>query len=333
MESPAHRHHPAVNPMRYGFMDLSRNGVTVIGHGGDTFWFHSLMALFPESNKGLFVSFNTDKGGGTYMEVLEEFMKRYYPEKNALASPIKVDKKFLKRFAGAYRANRYAYHDITTISSLFGDLTIVVDSFRLKLTSGETVKYYIPVDSLTFREEHSSQVIAFKQDQKREIKELFLGTLPIVAFDKVSGLSSSTIHNSIFIGVALLTVIMLLYWPITSRARKGYEVVSSVLPLPPGAKIVGWLNYFFLAAFYAGLVIILADPKSIVYGVPLALKILLGLPFLIILLTLIMFLQLYRIWGNHRHAAWSRLFYLVITLMSVAALWQLYYWNFLGFHY
>jgi hypothetical protein len=260
-------------------------------------------------------------------------MKRYFPEKSPLTSSIRVDKKFLKRFEGAYRGNRYNYHDITKIASLFGDVMIASDSSRLKITAGENVKYYIPVDSLTFREEHSSQVIAFGQNQNREITQLFLGTLPIIAFDKVNGLSSSTVHSSIFLGIALISVVMLFYWPITSRARKGYEIVWSIMPLPPGAKIVGWTNYFLLATFYLGLVIILADPSSIVFGIPIALKILLGLPFIIIFLTLIMFLQLYRIWGNRRHAVWSRVFYFLITIMSVAALWQMYFWNFLGFHY
>ncbi len=133
MEQPAHRHHPDVNPMRYGFMDLSRNGVTVIGHGGNTFWFHSLMALFPESNAGLFISFNTDKGGSTSLDVLNEFMDEYFPEKNPLKTPIASSKKFLKQFEGAYRVNRFAYNDITTVSSLLGHIKVSVkDSMMLK---------------------------------------------------------------------------------------------------------------------------------------------------------------------------------------------------------
>ena len=75
------------------------------------------------------------------------------------------------------------------------------------------------------------------------------------------------------------------------------------------------------------------DPFSIVYGVPTALKIILILPFAIILLTLIMFLQLYRIWSQRRYSAWSRLFYVLITVVSTVALWQLYFWNYIGFNY
>ena len=334
MESPAYRHHPSVNPMLYGFIDMSRNGVTVIGHGGDTFWFHSLMALFPESNTGLFISFNTDSGGSVIDEVLNEFMNRYFPERNPLASAMKVDAEFLERFAGAYRVNRYNYHDITTVGSLFGDVKIeAINSSKLKVTAWETVKYYVPVDRLVFREEHTSEVIAFRENQNGEITHLFMGNFPTFALDKVGGARSADVHRSIFLVVALMTVLMLFYWPLTSRARKGYELSGTLLPLPAGAKVVAWLNYFLLAVFYSGVMISVGDPFSIIYGVPTSLKVLLIIPFIVILLTLIMYMQLYRIWNQRRYPAWSRLFYVLITMVSTVALWQLYYWNYIGFNY
>ncbi len=320
--------------MRYGFIDMSRNGVTVIGHGGDTYWFHSLMALFPESRTGLFLSFNTDSGGSITEEVLEEFMNRYFPEKNPLANPIKVDAKFLQRFAGAYRVNRYDYNDITTIASLFGDFRIdAVNSSKLKVTEWETVKYYLPVDRLTFREEHTSETIGFRENLEGEITQLFVGTFPAFALDKVRLARRADVHAAILLVSVLITMLMLVYWPLTARARKGYELTGTLLPLPAGAKFVGWLNYFLLAVFYAGVIASVGDPLSIVYGVPTSLKVVLILPFAIILLTVVMYLQLYRIWNQRRYSAWSRLFYVLITLVSTAALWQLYYWNYIGFNY
>jgi len=60
-------------------------------------------------------------------------MARYFPERNPLHKAIKVNAKFLQRFAGAYRINRYAYHDITTVASLFGDVRIeAVNGSKLK---------------------------------------------------------------------------------------------------------------------------------------------------------------------------------------------------------
>lgn len=331
MTLPAHQHHKDVNPMLHGFIDMSRNGVRVYGHGGDTFWFHSMMALFPEAKTGLFVSFNTEKGPAA--AVMEAFMDRYFPRKE-LQHPIRMSNRMLRRFEGSYRVNRFAHRDLTKVGSLFGDVTISVrDSSALRLTGFGNVRYFLPVDSLTFREEHSSDVIAFGKDPNGVINQLFIGELPIVALDRTTTVSSAALHSSIFIGTAMLTIIMLFYWPVTSRARRGYEPMGSIVPLPPGAKVIGWLNYFLLGVFYIGLLQILSDPTQIVFGVPFSLKVLLVIPFIVILTTFIMMLQLYRIWNQRRHRLWSRVFYFLITIMSIAALWQLYYWNFIGFRY
>jgi len=261
-------------------------------------------------------------------------MNRYFPERNTLAQPMRVDVNFLQRFAGAYRVNRFAYNDITTISSLFGQVKIeVVDSSKLKVTAWETIKYYVPIDALTFREEHTSEVIAFRENSEKKITHLFLGNFPAFALDKVSVIQSADLHRSIFIVVLFTTLLMLFYWPLSYHARKGYERLGNVVSLPSGAKVIGWLNYFLLAVFYVGTLISVGDPFSIVYGVPSSLKIVLVLPFIVILLTVIMYMEVYRIWNQRRYSSWSRLFYIMITLVSTVALWQLYYWNYVGFNY
>ncbi len=334
MEGPAHQHHPRVNPMRYGFMDVSQNGTTIIGHGGDTFWFHSLMVLFPATHTGLFVSFNTDKGGGLVLDLLDEFMKEYFPEQAPLAAPMKVDAKFLQQFAGAYRGNRYPYHDITTISSLFGDARItVVDSTKLRLASGETVKYFVPLDSTTFREQNSSKIIAFDKDGTGKIAHMFIGNLAIFAFDKVSGIKGASPQTTIFVIVLIMTVTVLFYWPFVSWIRSGYHSTRDTISLPFTARGVAWLNYFLLASFYFGLVITLSDPASIVYGIPTSLKLLLMLPIICIPLSLWMVLSTFRLVGDNRFRLSGRMFYALSTIISLLALWQLYYWNFVGFHY
>ncbi len=334
MEQPAHQHHPSVNPMRHGFMDLSRNGVTIIGHGGDTFWFHSLMVLFPESDAGLFISFNTDKGGGTYMEVLDQFAEKYFPGPKAAKEPIKVDRKFLEKFTGFYRGNRYVYHDMTKISSLFSDISITVaDSTKIKVTAGENVQYYLPVDSLTFREEHAPKIIAFSKGDDGKIAHLFIGNLPIIAFDKVSGIQTAGSQGLIFGMVIAAAFIVLLYWPLAASVRRGYRSMRETIMLPLGAKWVAWLDYFFLATFYIGIAMLLSDPESIVFGVTTSIKVILLFPLLSVLMTILMVVNVFRLGFDQRFSLLGRIFYILITIVSATALWQLYYWNLLGFNY
>ena len=49
----------AMNAMCLGFYEESRNGQRIIGHGGDTQWFHSDLHLLLDANVGFFVSYNS----------------------------------------------------------------------------------------------------------------------------------------------------------------------------------------------------------------------------------------------------------------------------------
>src|SRR5207244_4768432 len=46
---------PAVNGMALGFYEENRNGLRIIGHGGDLNYFHSDVHLFPDAGMGFFV--------------------------------------------------------------------------------------------------------------------------------------------------------------------------------------------------------------------------------------------------------------------------------------
>ncbi len=328
MKSPAHRHDPAVNPMRHGFMDLSRGGVEVIGHGGDTFWFHSVMALFPQHNVGFFVSFNTDKGGGVYLDVLDEFMNRYFPEATP-APPLKVTREYLNQFAGQYRANRQNHSDFTSLAGMLGDFTVTVsDSTGLRVQSGERVRHLIPIDSLVFREKNSTAVAAFEK-KEGAITRMFIGNMPIFALDKVSGLKSAELHLFIALAAITMGLLALFFWPFVALSRIGYQSNRFTKPMPFNARLVAWLNFFVLLIFYLG-VASNANEEGIVYGVSTALKIFLYFPFLNLLLTAFMLYWLVRVLAVHYHRVVSKMYYTLLCLTSVAALWQLYYWNMFG---
>jgi CubicO group peptidase (beta-lactamase class C family) len=335
MMSPAHRHHPQVNAMRYGFMDISRNGHTVIGHGGDTFWFHSLMALLPDQQVGFFISFNTDKGGGVYMKVFDQFMDQYFPEKEPLPQPLPVSKKWLQQFAGEYVVNRYPYDDLTKISSLFNRVQITVeDSSHLKVATQNEARLFVPIDSTTFREENKSLRFAFSKDSNGKVSHAFIGELPIFALNKARAAEASGTQILIFFWVVVVSLVTLIFWPFVYFARRKYQrQLGARQPLPILGKAIAWFNFLLLLIFLAGFFITLSDPFEIVYGVPASLKALLIIPFFVILTTAAMVVMLLRSGTNKRHSLRARLFYTVICLTSALALWQLNYWNLIGFNY
>ena len=74
---------PPLNRMELGFFETNVNGREVIGHLGDTDYFHTSLHLFVKENVGLYVSFNstgTDGAAGSLRTALfDDFADRYYP--------------------------------------------------------------------------------------------------------------------------------------------------------------------------------------------------------------------------------------------------------------
>ncbi len=70
-----------LNAMCYGFYEESRNGKRIIGHGGDTVFFHSDLHLILDENVGFFVSYNSAGAGETSARtnLFEAFLDRYFP--------------------------------------------------------------------------------------------------------------------------------------------------------------------------------------------------------------------------------------------------------------
>jgi CubicO group peptidase (beta-lactamase class C family) len=74
--------------MTLGFFDESRNGHRIVGHGGDTQYFHSHLQIYPQERTGIFVSLNST-GNSAYASlalresVLHGFSDRYFPASTA----------------------------------------------------------------------------------------------------------------------------------------------------------------------------------------------------------------------------------------------------------
>src|SRR5438105_6490177 len=81
METRQFELHPMLNGLGVTFLEYSMNGQRIIGHGGDTIYFHSDMVIVPQAHVGYFISYNSagKNVGGGRGEVLCAFADRYFP--------------------------------------------------------------------------------------------------------------------------------------------------------------------------------------------------------------------------------------------------------------
>jgi len=314
------------------------NGVQILGHGGDTFWFHTLLAIFPEQDLGLFISFNSEGGGGTYFDVLEQFTNHFFPDTRPLATPIELDDEYLERFAGPYKFNRHSHTDITKMISIFSLATVSINDgklhFNMPAMFGQTATHWIPIDSTRFRAANSNEFIAFEVREDGRVEHMYLGGLAILALDKLGSFWSPSLHAGIFIFTILISLYMLVIWPWIYFIRRKYEYKDKdPRHLPLIAKLIGFSTSLCLILFYLLLTIGMSAGQEIVFDIPAVIRFGLIFPFLAIFFLLGMIFQSWQLWKWERSGFFNRFFYSLGTLIFVIAIWQLYFWNLLGWQY
>ncbi|WP_226019044.1 serine hydrolase [Novosphingobium sp. FKTRR1] len=142
---------PPLNGIELGMMVSDLNGHRIIGHGGDTAFFHSGLYLFINDNVGLFVSVNSAgvKGAGSLRGMLVSgFADRYFPAPNTDG---KVDAataaEHARMVSGSYISARGGFSNFLALMGVVGQLKVVTNpdgtvSFPLiPKPSGEPIHY------------------------------------------------------------------------------------------------------------------------------------------------------------------------------------------------
>ncbi|MEZ4585042.1 MAG: serine hydrolase domain-containing protein [Gemmatimonadales bacterium] len=210
MHARAFGHHPGVNGFALGFYEKSSHGLRIIGHGGDSQWFHTDLALIPSEQVGLFVSFNTDTGGAlSFAEVLNAFLNHYYPSvpSTLAVSPESVAES--ERVAGTYRNNRRGYSNYFKAFALAGATTVALaDDSTLTVTGSDGPWTMVRVGPLLFRERDGDALMAFGADPDGRITRAFIGQDPTSALERVSWSELGGLHFAILGigGIVFLTM-------------------------------------------------------------------------------------------------------------------------------
>lgn len=133
---------PGLNGFALGFYEESRNGQRIIGHSGDTQFFHSDLHLILSADVGLYVVFNSrgvnDAVYGLRTALFHEFMDRYFPyspPRFATAATAARDARFVSgTYLSSVREEKgvfrfFTLFDQTSISQA-GNAEISVSSLR-----------------------------------------------------------------------------------------------------------------------------------------------------------------------------------------------------------
>jgi CubicO group peptidase (beta-lactamase class C family) len=331
MHSDLYRMAPGMDAALYGFYEMSANGERIFGHGGDTQWFHTRLALFPERDLGVFVSFNTDEGAAATGQFLDAFVDHYFPaEEEKEPAPPEDFNEWAKPFTGKFRPNRFSHTSIAKVMAM--------EAVNVKLTDHNTLKVFnaewIPVDSITFMEKHGDGKLVFRVNAQGEVTHMFRASVPIVAFERIPASENPTLNLILFAVAGVMLVWTFLSWPLGWIARRWYGVDGQQLSrLPTRTRLALWLASLTFILFAVGLAITLSEPGALVEEIPVGLRVVLLFPFVAAAFTTISLWYAFRSFQKREGRLLSRLFYSGAAVSFAVLIWQLNVWNLMGWRF
>ena len=230
METRQFELHPDLHAIGLILMEYSMNGQRIVGHGGDTIFFHSDMILMPDAHVGLFISYNSagSRPGGGRTEVIRAFVNRYFPEPVTASSQIDVKTAQAdgRAVSGVYLGSRRGESTLLKVAAVLGQVSVRADQNGILTIEGAQnprggLKQWREVGPLVYREVDGPDLIGFRRDATGVVTDM-LPAAPIQISQRVTGFANKKVLLPVLgVGQGVLTLTLLL-WPVAVIIRKRY---------------------------------------------------------------------------------------------------------------
>ncbi len=339
MHSPQFAVDPALPHMALGFYEETRNGHRIIGHAGDTQYFHSDLHLIPDQNLGFFISLNSSGRGevSSRTEVFNAFLNRYFPYQASAAAAQPNAAKDAELVSGEYTTSR---RPVTTIFSFLTflsnmkvtpkqDGSITVDELK---NPDQLPKTFVEIAPLLYREKNGQDKVGFTRDAENRL--VLSMDFPFMVFTKAS-LTDSKGFNYFLLGlIVAVAVLALLWWPLSVWVRRHYQRPLVLTRREHLLRVVIRLVLLLEVCYLLGWALIMSSSG----GEPLlassmdpALRVLQMIGWLGSLGTLVILYAVVELWRVRNEWWLSRAGNVAIALAAISFSWMLLHWHLLNF--
>jgi hypothetical protein len=329
---------PELNGMALGFYEETRNGHRIIGHAGDTQYFHSDLHLILDSGVGFFISYNSaGKGEASNREaVWHAFLDRYFPYQAPQASRPPSAVADARLVSGRYLISRRSQTTVFKVLNLLGeskvsanpDGTISVD-FIKDLHGGP--KKLEEIGPLLFRAVHDQDRAAFKRDESGHL--VLVTDFPVFVFQRPPLSENSSLNLPLIVSSIAILLLTLLLWPVAFLIRRHYgkslvlttyqhrlRLVVRLVCLFDLLFLLGFVGFFVMAEKNIGMLSPRFNPL---------LRTIQMVGWLGVIGTLPALSNAISSWRQHGRWLWSRLGDSLVALACVGFAWFAYAWNML----
>jgi CubicO group peptidase (beta-lactamase class C family) len=333
MHSRAFELDPAANAMAYGFLDESRNGQRIIGHGGDTIYFHSGLELLTDAGVGVFVSYNSVGRGGTDPRTIlwDAFLDRYFPAPPVNSPTLDSAKNDAFAVSGNYMMSIRS-ESLFKLLALLGEVTVSAnedDTISIGEMSGVMndangkPKRWREVAPMTFRDIKGQDSVIFKPDPNGRMQ--LISPLPIMAFQRV-GLWE---NSRVMLPVAWLSLLtMLLTLPlgfVAELVRRHYRQPLKLTTLERrlrwAVRIVFALNLFFIVTLFGFLLFGLKHLELFSDSSNIWIWLIQSIGVLGAVGSIVVFYNAVHAWTSKRYQIWEKLQATMFAIACLGFLW------------
>jgi len=327
MHARVYSPHPAVDGSGLGFYESHLNGRRIIGHGGDTNYFHTELGLLEAEGIGFFACVNSGgKAALVPRHFVRAFMDHYFPARLPDVKPPADFASRAAKYAGRYRALRHSYTKYEKVFALPGGAAVAPTADNKLVIPGllGDVAQYVEVSPSVFREANGDRTVAFVEKDGQVVG--MVGQFAFIPFYKLRWYEGSPFQFTL-LGLSLLFFLVALvsalrHWKSDKAGPSGARWARRNL------GFLGALNLLFVVAFVA---ILAAGVSELVFAQPKGLYLVLTLPLVGLVLTAVAVVLVVRVWREAYWTRGSRLLHTAGVLSAVAFVWFLSYWNLLGY--
>lgn len=330
---------PALNGMCLGFYEESRNGHRIIGHGGDTVYFHSDLHLIPDAGLGFFVSYNSQGKGdiSPRTALWNHFLDRYFPYQPLATEQPSSAARDAKSVAGHYISSRRSESNILKVANMLDQVVVTpqangkIKVEPLKDFNGE-FKTWQEIGPLLYRAVNGQDLLAFRRDDKGHTQ--LVPSFPAVLYQRASLANNGALNQFIIICSLIVMALTLLFWPVGTFIRRHYhyrlEIAADTQQSRLWIRLVCALDIIFVLAL--ALTVSSGNPGTLSEKTDLRIHIIQVVGVLGAVGTILVAIGCLRAWQDGNMWWWAKVWNFVILLACLGFVWFALYWNVLNFN-
>jgi hypothetical protein len=314
--------------MAYGFIEMDRNGERIVGHWGDTTYFKSVLALFPERDTGLFAVYNSPGGAEARFELLQAFTDRYYPRPDTpVVDPPAGAADRAAALAGDYRSltvTESSWERLLGVMTRTCSVHAADDGSLGTRRLGSEPRRWVEREPGVYEAVDDGELLVFRFDESGRPTHLFFGNFAAATYERVPWYESLSVTLGLLALGALAFLSVLLLWAGAVAWRRLRDRTAPGVRERLARSLLGLVSLLWLAVLVI-FTLAWVNFNAEMASPSLALRVGRVLPFVALLGTVGTGVAAVLAWRDGYWTLPLRLHYALVSLLAFLFAWELYF--------